>query len=476
MVTARRPVDGRINIPPMRHLIRFLLSPFTIIAMMGAVGTASLMGTIIPQSVDKTPRFLAAWQAANPFKFVLIRLLQLDRIYTSVWFLTLIGIIACSLTCSLYYQIKRALRAQKLSPDSKTNPKPDPSCRANVTEKILRRVMRQRGYRPFAAGASPDNLIFIKNKAGKWGGVVFHLGLLCIILAGLWNASLQQRGLAILTVGETFTGQTGKWATTRTGALAGAFTPRLTARLAGFQPRYWNSGQVKTIRSTVSVTSGGGKSRIIPISINHPGYINGIKLFLSGDYGYALDLLLNSKSSHPILAHILLAAPARPNEAVLYDMTIPTTVYRLHINFHPDRSKPSMLLTSPSADLAVSVPEMPPLKTRLLPGQSIALPMGDTLTFNKVSYWTGIIFAKSYGIPLLYAGFGLCIAGAFLLYALPVKVACIQISPVRPQRQRGGAEYLRQISISGRTRRFQALFGLELQEIAIELQAAALVQ
>ncbi len=462
---------GRINILSMRHLIRFLLSPFTIITMITAVGAASLLGTFIPQAGEQTPRLFAAWQAANPLKYTLIRLLQLDRIYTSVWFLSLIAIITCSLSCSLYYQIKRAMTPPGTGSGSKpVSQPPSLSYAAAVTEKALRLVMRQRGYHPSTAGSSDSSLIFTKNGVGLWGGVVFHLGLLCIILAGLWNAGLQRRGLVILTVGETFSGQSGKWASTRTGILTGPFTPKLTARLDSFQPRYWDSGQVKAIHSKVSVTASGGKSRAVPISVNHPGYINGIKLFLSGDYGYALDLLLNSKGAHPILAHILLNAPARRQDAISYDMTIPTTAYRLHINFHPDRQKPSMLLTSPSADLAVSVSGTPPLKIRLLPGQSIVLPMGNTLTFNKVSYWTGIIFARIYGIPLLYAGFGLCIAGAFLLYALPIKVVYIQISPVNPQRQRG--ERLRQISISGRTRRYQALFGQELQEIATELQEA----
>lgn len=456
----------------MKCLIRFLLSPFTVITMITAVGTASLMGTIIPQISEKTPHFFVAWQAASPLKYALIRFLQLDRIYTSVWFLALIALITCSLSCSLYYQIKRALRARQLSPGSKMGSKPGSSCRAQVTENTLRRVMRQRGYRPFAAGSSSGNLVFSKNKVGLWGGVVFHLGLLCIILAGLWNAGLRQRGLAILTVGESFSGQTNKWANTRTGMLTGPFTPKLTAHLDEFQPGYWHNGQIKALRGKVTVVEPDGKNTVVPISVNHPGYIDGIKLFLSGDYGYTLDLLLNGRSPRPILSHILLAAPARRDKAVSYDMTIPTTAYRLHINFHPGRGNPAINLTSSSVGLTVNAPEAPPLRTILLPGQSIILPLGDTLTFNRVSYWAGIIFARSYGISLLYAGFGLCITGAFLMYMLPMKTAYIQICSVRPDQQRGSRP-LQQISISGRTRRYQALFSQELQEIAAELQETA---
>ncbi|NOX26010.1 MAG: cytochrome c biogenesis protein ResB, partial [Deltaproteobacteria bacterium] len=289
---------------------------------------------------------------------------------------------------------------------------------------------------------------------------------------GLENAALRQRGLAILTMGKTFAGQTDKWASTRTGILAGPFKPEFTADLDKFKPQYWHNSQVKAIHSEVTVVERNGRSTAVPIAINHPGKINSIKLFLSGDYGYTLDLLLNSNSAHPVLSHILLDAPARRQNAVLYNMTIPTTTYRLHIDFHPDRQRPSMLLTSPSVDLTVNVSGAPSLKVRLLPGQSIVLPLGDTLTFSKVSYWTGIIFAKSYGIPLLYAGFGLCIAGAFLLYAMPVKVAYIQITPTGAEKHKEGSR-LRQISISGRTRRYQALFCQELQEIAAELQKTA---
>ncbi len=462
----------------MKRLIRFLLSPFTIITMMTAVGAASLLGTVVPQSADKTPRFLAAWQAANPLLYTIVKQLQLDRIYTSVWFLFLIAIIVCSLCCSLYYQVRKALKPMNSAPG--TTPRggklsgPSFTCRTTAAKDTIIRLMKKLRYHPSTAKSTTNSLTFNKNLIGRWGGVVFHLGLLCILLAGLGNAALRQRGLAILTVGETFSGQTDKWASTRTGMLTGPFNPKFTARLDAFQPQYWDNDQIKALHGTVTVVEQGGKSRTVPISVNHPGYINGIKLFLSGDYGYALNLLLNSNSAHPVLSHILLAAPARRQNAVSYDMTIPTTAYRLHINFHPDRQKPSMLLASPSADLTVSAPGAAPLKIRLLSGQSIVLPLGDTLTFSRVSYWTGIIFAKSYGIPLLYAGFGLCIAGAFLLYAMPVKAAYIEISTTSPDGQRG-ADRWQQISISGRTRRYQALFCQELQEIATELQKTAAV-
>ncbi len=457
----------------MKRLTRFLLSPFTIITLITAMGAASLMGTFIPQSVDKTPRFLAAWHAANPLLYTVVKRLQLDRIYTSVWFLALIATITCSLSCSLYYQIRRALNAGKSTTDHRpVSQSTNLSCHAAISENTLKRIMRGRGYHHSAAGSSHNHWIFSKNRAGLWGGVVFHLGLLCILLAGLWNASLRQRGLAILTVGETFAGQADRWASTRTGILAKPFKPKFTTRLDKFQPRYWPNGQVKNLHGKVTIVERDGKNTFIPIAVNHPGNINGIKLFLSGDYGYALDLLLNSNSAHPILSHILLTTPARRNDAVAYDMTIPTTTYRLHINFHYNRGKATMLLASPSVGLTVNVSRVPPLNAILLPGQSIVLPLGDTLTFNRVSYWTGIIFAKSYGIPLLYAGFGLCITGAFLMYMLPVKVAYIQIGAARPDQQKE-TERLQQISISGRTRRYQPLFSQELQEIAAELQKTA---
>ncbi len=458
----------------MKHLLRFLLSPFTIITMMTAVGAASFMGTIIPQRADHTPRFLAAWQAADPLKYTLIKLLQLDRIYTSVWFLALIALIACSLCCSLYYQTRKVLRPPNSTSGNrgKRISRFAFKCRAVAARETVRVQMKKQGYHPSTTESTSNNLVFNKNITGRWGGVVFHLGLLCILLSGLGNAALRQRGLAILSVGETFAGQTSRWASTRTGILAGQFKPEFTARLDKFQPQYWPNSQVKTIHSEVTVVERDGKSTIVPIAINNPGKINGIRLLLSGDYGYTLDLLLNSNSAHPVLSHILLDAPAHLQDAISYDMIIPTTAYHLHIDFHPGFRKPSMLLTSPGADFTVKVSGAPPLRTRLFPGQSIVLPLGDTLTFNRVSYWTGIIFAKSYGMPLLYAGFGLCIAGAFLMYMLPVKVAYIQISPARVEKQKGGAR-LQQISISGQTRRYQPLFSQELQEIAAELQKTA---
>src|SRR4030043_1020595 len=93
----------------MQMIKRFLLSPKTIITLISAVAVSGVLGSSIPQLTEKPPRFFDAWKAESPKIYYLIDLLQLNQVYTSVWFLVLVAFISLCLIFSIYYQQLKVL-------------------------------------------------------------------------------------------------------------------------------------------------------------------------------------------------------------------------------------------------------------------------------------------------------------------------------------------------------------------------------
>lgn len=451
----------------MNRLLRFLLSPKTVVSLMGGVGVASLIPSFVPQLADKEPAFFFLWQAQYPWQYSLIDRLQLNRVYTSLWFLGLILLIVCSLSCSLYYQSKAALKgsgANRKSGRDGVGGLAVSCALPTVTAALptlIRQVMQKRGYRPDPKEDMGKTFVFRKNSIGRWGGVIFHLGLLCIILAGLYNAAFQQRGVVVLSEEETFPGMGEKWLHTEQGLLAAPFVLDFSARLGSFRPSYGSTGRLKAAESEVIMVNKEGQSVTLPLAINRPVHFEGIKLFLSGKYGYAADFILNERGANPVLAHILLDIPARRDEIIFYELDFPTTEYHLAINFYPDLRQPSLLPTLPGADLTISEKGAPPRHGRLPLGYTVQLSHGDTLTLRRVSYWSGLLFVNSHGLPLLSLGFCLILLGACLLYAVPLKVVSLRVSE---------EENDQRLFINGSSKRYPALFFQELQEIVTEIE------
>ncbi len=450
----------------MNLLLRFLLSPKTVVFLMAGVGAACLIPSFVPQLAEKKPHFFAVWQAESPWQYYLIDRLQLNRVYTSLWFLGLIMLVTCSLACSLYYQTKAAMKGaapwkcDQVGSRGKTFSVAVREVTADLPL-LVTQVMKKNGYRYAPAAGADDTYVFKRNRPGRWGGVLFHLGLLCIILAGLYNAALQQRGVVFLSEGETFSGKGEKWLNKEQGLFAKPFALDFSASLGSFRPVYWDTGRLKAVESELVLLDKGGESVTLPLAINRPVRFSGVKIFLSGDYGYVADFILNERGPAPVRARILMDAPAKKGETISHDLDFPTTDYHLAIHFHPDLRQPSFLPAFPGADLSISEHGEPPRHGRVPLGYTVQLNHGDTLTLRRVSYWTGLIFVNSHGLPLLSLGFGLTIFGAFLFYVVPFKVVSLRVSEENNDRR---------LFITGSSRRYPILFFQELQEIATELE------
>lgn len=457
--------------PLMQKVKRFLLSRKTVISLICAVGISCIVASIIPQITRKAPQFFEAWKANSPKLYYVIDLLQINQVYTSTWFLILIAIIALSLVYSVYYQSKALIKSKEPAQRKITERSfkdflalilvQGSGVRDQGLAHVIKGVFKVRGYRPYLAIEESRYFLFGKNRAGRWGSVVFHLGLLICILAALYGLAFQKRGFVQLKQADTFQGKDEDWQAKSLGVFAGNFDPGFQVYLNKFAPSYWENDQIKNLESSLTITDTKAESRQFVLSPAGPIRFEGTKVYQSTHYGYALGFILKKEGGEEILTDFLLDIPRKKDKPHEGKMDFPTTDYILDMKFYPNLIEPSFYATLPGVDLIVTEKGKQCFKGRVFLSQRAGLNNKDSLKFVRIRYWTGLTFVKNCGMPLVYCGFALSTLGAFLIFMLPYKQVYLKVTE-------DGNNV--QISMGGRSNRYKALFSEEFKELAEDLE------
>ncbi|MBU4288853.1 MAG: cytochrome c biogenesis protein ResB [Proteobacteria bacterium] len=476
----------------MQKLKRFLLSRKTVISLICAVGISCLIGSTIPQITRKSPQFFEQWEAGSPRLYYVIDLLQLNQVYTSAWFLILIALAALSLACSVYYQSKTLIKSKATAQREITERSfkdflalrlvQRPEVRGRKSEARgqksevggrrsevsveeladkIKKIFKAGGYRPYLAIEESRCFLFGKNRAGRWGSVIFHLGLLICILAALYGLAFQKKGFVQLKQADTFQGKNEDWQSKSLAVFAANFDPGFQVYLNKFTPSYWENDQIKNLESSLTITDSKGEAREFLLSPAGPIRFQGTKVYQSTHYGYALGFILKKEGSKDVLTDFLLDAQRKKDKPLEGKMDFPTTDYILDMKFYPNLIEHSFYATLPGVDLTVTEKGEQRFKGRVLFSQRARLNSKDSLSFVRIRYWTGLTFVKNCGMPLVYSGFVLSTLGAFLIFMLPYKQVYLKVTE-------DGNNV--QISIGGRSNRYKALFSEEFKELAEDLE------
>ena len=449
---------------------RFFLSPKTVISLICAVAISGILGSTIPQLTEKPPKFFEAWKANSPKIYYVIDLLQLNQVYTSIWFLVLVAFITLSLIFSLYYQLKALIKTRK--PAQRTISQSsfgdyvtfelDKSLTGG-TESLfdkIKEIFKHNGYRPHLVNEENRYLVFCKNKMGRWSSVIFHSGLLVVIIAALYGLAFQKRGFIQLIQTDTFQGKDKDWVVKRVGVLAKDFDLGFQVYLDKFTPTYWENDQIKDLESSLTIINDKGENKEFALSLSNPVKFEGTKIYQSTHYGYSLGFVLEKEGQDPVITQFLLDAPGKKDKPFIGKLDFPTTDYILYMKFHPHMIEPSFYATLPGVDLTVKEKEKLRFKGTVLFTQRAWLGK-DSLTFAQIHYWTGLTFVRNYGMPLVYAGFALGTLGALLIFMLSYKEIHLKVVEE--------GDHVR-LYMGGQARRYKALFSEEFKEMAERLE------
>ncbi|MCL4537843.1 MAG: cytochrome c biogenesis protein ResB [Nitrospirae bacterium] len=446
------------------RFFKTITKPKFVITLIILTLIATFIGVIVPQVSDKSPSYFEEWKLTSPNTFYIVNLLQLNRVYTSVWFLSLVFIIMLSLGYSLYSQVRRNLKRKDFAPllSSHWPAAADwdsIETKTVIEQESLIRFMRRRRY--FLKNRSDDILVFSKNSINRWGGVIFHSGLFLIIIAALIGLAFQKRGFVQVMEGEVFSGIHDDFLVKELGVFQKRFDVGFKTQLYKFNHEYWETDQIKDISSSVNIIDKDGKTKEKTINVNSPLKYNGINIYQSFDYGYALTFILKRPDGSETVTHFLLDRPDRRTKPFIGSSDFPRTPYIFKMKFYSDISMNSFRLGKPILYLQVlkGVNNIV-FDGLIIPGNMINIE-GNLVKFFNISHWSGLIFAKDIGIVIVYAGFIIAVTGIIIIYMLPYKE--IRLTRVGDSIT----------SIHGTTKRYHAIFEEEMNNIKAELGVKA---
>ena len=475
---------------------KFLISPKTVISLIIITLVACLIGFFIPQITDKSPSYFALWKERSPYTFRIVDRLQLNRVYTSFWFLSLVVFMTVALGYSLYSQIKKNIQPKSPHPPF-TQHRTGAGFTKGGLEGIIRekvklseqimRTFKKRRYRLSGFYSENQQLVFTKNSIGRWSGVIFHLGLLLVIMSAITVLCFQKRGFVQLIEGDLFNGKENNFLVNNKGVFAGEFDTGFKTHLSKITHSYWEKGELKFLESAVTIIK--GKETINnKLSINNPLLINDTNIYQSYDYGYTLSFVLKKPSGEEVVSHFNIDRAPTVYKPAIGKTDFPTTFYIFKMKFYPDVTNKSFYLTKPIVYLTVfeketfmsqrdtkdneNNPPSPPFAKGgmgglseekvvfdglIIPGNAIKI-KEDILYFADTRYWSGLTFVKNPGMFIAYIGFTIGILGCALMFLFPYKEIYLTLNTETGL-----------YNITGTTKRYHAIFKEEMDEIKKEI-------
>lgn len=373
------------------------------IGLLLLIAIASGVGTVIPQqeSEDFYRRLYDAqpWLGFANGNWVLR--LQLDHIYSSGWFLALLAALGLALMlCSWRRQwpaLQAALRWVDYSQPrqlSKLSVAETLSCITPANQlDALEQLLRRQGWQ---LQRQPDRLAARRGIAGRIGPLLVHAGLVLLLLGAAWGSLAGQRSEQFLAPGRSLELLDRRGNSQLTLALDSFAVQRDPAG----RPEQFSS-QLRLLQPAQGAEPGEGSLlKTAAISVNHPLRFRGMTLYQAD---WALAAIGVQLGRSPVLELPLQSFPQLGEQ--IWGLVMPT---------RPDGSQPVLLLLNS---------ETGPVDVYGADGQSLGqISLGgapldvDGLPIRVASVLpaSGILLKRDPGVPLVYGGFGLALAGGAL--------------------------------------------------------------
>ena len=369
------------------------------IGLLIVIAIASGVGTAIPQ---KEPEGLYhQLYDPQPWLGVLnadrVLALELDHVYSSHWFLALLAWLALSLLLCSWRRQWPALRASLRWIDyrsprqlSKLNVAETRACDdASADLQRLEERLRAEGWQ---VQRQPDRLAARRGVLGRVGPLLVHAGMVVLMLGAAWGALGGQRAEQFLAPGRSLE------------LVDSRGHSSLTLALDSFAVERDPAGRPEQFRSDLRLLEGDGETGTLlkasQISVNHPLRFQGVTLY-QADWGLAAITVQLGRS--PLLQLPLQSFPELGEQ--IWGLVLPT---------RPDGSDPVLLSLSseqgPVEVFGADGSRLGQLGIGAAPLEINGLPV----RVESVLPASGILLKRDPGVPLVYSGFAIALAGGGL--------------------------------------------------------------
>lgn len=431
-----------------RELVPFLADLRLAIALLLAIAIFSISGTVIEQG--QSLQFYQENYPESPalFGFLtwkVLLILGLDHVYRTWWFLALLILFGSSLTACTFKRQLPALRWFSRTWNFYTQPRQFQKFALSAefdrpALDDLLPLLEQRRYKIFRQG---DSVYAHKGIIGRIGPIIVHVGILVILLGSIWGAMTGFLAQEMIPSGETFQIQN----ITEAGPLAGPQIPKdWSVKVNRFWIDYLPDGHIDQFYSDMSVLDrNGNEVKHKTIHVNEPLRYKGVTLYQANWAIAAVRVRLNNS---PVF-QLPMAQLDTGGRGQIWGTWLPTK---------PDLSEGVSLVAKDLQGMVLVYDMTGKLAATVRAGMATEV-NGLTLKVLELVGSTGLQIKADPGVPIVYAGFALLMAGVVMSYVSHAQVWALQTNG--------------QCYVGGRTNRAQVAFEREMIEVFDQLGQSA---
>ena len=417
------------------------------IALLLLIAIFSSTGTVIEQG--QSPAFYQANYPEHPalFGFLTWKVIQvvgLDHVYRTWWFLALLILFGTSLTaCSFTRQLPALKAAQRW----KYYEEPRQFQKLALSAELdtgsldsLNQILQKHRYKIFQDPEKENLLYARKGIVGRIGPIIVHIGIVAILLGGIWGAMTGFLAQEMVASGDTFQVTN----IVDAGPLTAKIPKDWSVRVNRFWIDYTPSGGIDQFYSDMSVLNNQGQEvDHKKIFVNEPLRYHGVT-FYQTDWGIAGVRVQFNNS--PIF-QLPMAQLNTNGNGRIWGTWVPTK---------PDLSEGVSLLAKDLQGMVLIYDATGKLVDTVRAGMSTQI-NGVKLKILDVIGSTGLQIKADPGIPIVYSGFGLLMLGVVMSYFSHSQIWALQ---------KGDRLY-----VGGKTNRAQVAFEQEVLEILDRLSS-----
>ncbi len=432
----------------------------TALILLFLLALAAVPGSMVPQS-SISPIEVSDFKDANPVLDVFFEPLGMYNVYSSVWFsaiylLLFVSLVGCILPRITLYARSLTKPPPSLPARPDRLPVNERTALPGRTEDALERAegwLRSKRYRTrrFADGVSAE-----RGYSREAGNLVFHCGLVVLLIGLAWSSLLGFRGSAIVVEGKSFSNSITQYDEFTSGGWRDtdrleAFTITVDEFHTEFETGDVQRGAARRFDADVTFTAD-GESREELIQVNKPLTTDGgTQINLLG-HGYAPYVTVTDGNgdlafSGPVVflpqdgnfssVGVVKVPDARPERLAFEGFFFPTAVLDEQgpRSVFPDAANPELFLNAwrgepaqetgiPQNVYSLDTEGLEPvagdgderLRVQLTPETGITLPDGlGTVSFDGWSRWVKLQVSQTPGntltlVSLLVAVAGLCVS------------------------------------------------------------------
>ncbi|GBF80184.1 cytochrome c biogenesis protein [Aphanothece sacrum] len=422
-----------------RYLVKIISDLRLAIILLLIIALFSISGTVIEQA--ETLPFYQKNYPESPalFGFLtwkVILLVGLNHVYSTWWFLSLLVLLGSSLTACTFNRQFPALKAARrwaFYQQPRQFEKLALSTQLDInTLSSIAPLLEKRGYKIFQEN---NSLYARKGIIGKIGPIIVHASMLMILGGSIWGALTGFLAQEMIPSGAAFQVKN----IIEAGPLSTAQIPTdWGIKVNRFWIDYTPNGNIDQFYSDLSVINNQGQELDRKtIYVNQPLRYKGVTFYQTDWSIYAVKVQINNS---PILQ--IPIAPLNTNgQGKIWGTWIPTK---------PDLSEGVSLLAKDLQGTMIVYDNKGNLYSAIRPGMAVEI-NGVRLKIHELIGSTGLQIKADPGIPFVYTGFALLMAGVIMSYVSHSQIWVLQ---------EGDRCYL-----GGKTNRAQVSFERELLAI-----------